>query len=296
MHSYRCYGLHVHAALPLPEFVEAGAGRADVVVRYAPLPRPDEVTGRYLVRTEGSDVFYFMPDVGGMLVRDGSEILIDPAPGALERGFRFLVEGIGMGLVLHQRGRFVLHASAVACPAGVLAFIGWKGTGKSTTAAAFKAAGCPTVTDDLLVLDGVQVLPGAPHLKLWPEALAATLGEDPTTLTRIHPAVAKRQRPAEHTPEETPLPLRCIYVLDFCEEGEAVSGTPLSPREATIELTRHAYALRFMGEKGVTPRHFRQATALAQRVPVRRLKRIRSLKKLTDLTRYIEADLAGLVC
>lgn len=290
MHWYRCYGLLVHAALPLPEFVEAGQGRADVVIRYASLPAPARVEGRYQVTVTGTDLHYYMPGVGGMCVRDGREILIDPVPGAEAQGFRFLVEGIGFGVLLHQRGVLALHASAVALPEGVVAFLGHKGAGKSTTAAVLHAAGHPVVTDDLLVLDpdGGQVIPGTPHLKLWPEALDAVFDEVPEPLPRIHPAVTKRQRAGTGTAAR--LPLRALYVLDFGDGPTTIA--PLAPREATLELIRHSFALRFLKEAGVTSTHFAQAAQLARRVPVRRLTRTPALAGLPALARRIEDDLA----
>lgn len=48
------------------------------------------------------------------------------------------------------QGKVVLHASAVRCPHGVVAFIGESGVGKSTLAAHLSALGFPRLAEDLL--------------------------------------------------------------------------------------------------------------------------------------------------
>ncbi len=50
------------------------------------------------------------------------------------------------------QGRVLLHASAVACPGGVAAFVGPSGVGKSSLARALSALGLAAVADDLLPL------------------------------------------------------------------------------------------------------------------------------------------------
>jgi hypothetical protein len=50
-------------------------------------------------------------------------------------------------------GRLVLHAAAVALPAGAVLFVGAAGAGKSTLALGFDAAGVPVLADDHVVVD-----------------------------------------------------------------------------------------------------------------------------------------------
>jgi serine kinase of HPr protein (carbohydrate metabolism regulator) len=52
-------------------------------------------------------------------------------------------------VLLQQRGRLVLHASAVTVDLGVVAFMGGPGWGKSTMAAAMYARGHSIVADDV---------------------------------------------------------------------------------------------------------------------------------------------------
>lgn len=296
MHSYFSYGLHIQSELAMPE-LSPGSGAVDVSVRFARLerPRPEEMESYYLVRETPEGIFYFMEHIGSVWIRDGREILIDPLPGAEERGFRFLVSGIAMGLLLHQRGFLTLHASSVAVGDGAVAFTGWKGMGKSTLAASLHARGHAIITDDLLVLsvepDGVQVVPGFPTLKLFPDSAAASLGDDPEALPRIDVKGEKRSRATHAGFRQAALPLKAIYVLDYLDEGTEHAIEPLPPRQACVELVRHSFALRLLQKQGVSAAHLRQCSQVVEQVPVSRLWRVRSLDGLAGLATLIETDL-----
>lgn len=298
MNVYSAYGLNIHSALPLPELLPVEAA-ADVVIEYGRLEMPRFEDTYYIIRVDGDVISLFMEDVGAVQVQAGCKIVIDPLPGAEELGFRFLVTGMAMGLLLYQRGVFTLHASAVAMGDKAIGFVGAKGMGKSTTAAALFQQGYPIVTDDLLVLDlagrqdEVFVRPGYPHLKLWPESIAATLKDNPDTLSRVHPEATKRVRLTTQGFSKTFLPLRCIYVLDS-GPGSEMTITSLPDGEACIELIRHSYAVRMLQQRGATPDHLQQCASLIKRVPIRRLNRANTLSRLEDLVACIESDVARL--
>lgn len=290
-YRYSAYGLGVHSVLPLPELVAGGAGR-DVVVRWGIVDRiPSDViaTGECF-HTSSDEAYLFWRDVGRLLVREGREIIADPAPWA-ERGvLRLFILGPALAVLLHQRGRLVLHASAVAVDGGAVVFLGGPGWGKSTLAAALFARGHGILADDVTAVDAdassPTVFPGFPQLKLWPEA-AAALGDGPETLPRIHPMLEKRARPAGRGFPEAPLPLKRIYVL---ARGPAHVLELLRPQEALVELVRHSYCARLLNGRDAR-RHFLHCASLANRVPVCRLKGERSLSALPNLAQLVEEDL-----
>ena len=297
MFDYTAYGLEIRSAFPLPSLLPGRGREPDVVVRRAELapPREEEVDGITFTRATDRDVYYFVRGAGGVLARDGREILADPLPGPTEAGFHNLVTGIGLGLALHQRGASSLHASAVAVDGGAVGFFGWKGMGKSTTAGALYRRGHRVVTDDVLVLrhhdDGVEATPAFPSLKLWPQS-AEALGDDPEALPRLHPAAEKRSRAVADGFAPGPLPLRALYVLDFDDGPLRVEAVPA--REACVELLRHSFSLRILGEAAATPAHLAWTARLAARVPVRRLVRERRLEALDAVADCVEEDLASL--
>ena len=297
MYSYVAYGLGIQSELPLPE-LGVGEAAPDVVLRLGKVDRtPLELDAQ-------GDGFWATADeacrslanVGTCLVWRGREIIVDPVPGADERVLRLSILGPAFALLLHQRGRFVLHASAVESAGGAVAFTGGSGWGKSTLAAALHARGCALVADDLTAIavspECSTVFPGFPQLKLWPEAVAS-LGEAPEALPQIHPDFDKRARRAIRGFSYRRLPLRRIYLLG---EGPGPTIEPLQPHEALIALMPHWYGFRFgdrllqVGDAAAS--HFRQCATLANSVSVHRLIRPRQLRALGDVVSLVEGDLA----
>lgn len=298
-HRYLGYGLGIHSYLPLPELVLAETN-PDVRVCQG------EVSCSQWYGTASSIRWGAAPDgevrlhheeVGKVLVRGGREIIVEPTLSVDERVLRLFILGPALSLLLHQRGLLVLHASAVAVRGSAIAFLGMKGSGKSTMAAAMYLDGHGLVADDAVAVDfestgGPTVVPGFPQLKLWPDA-AAALSVDPEELSRLHRQTEKRvRRVAAHGFQQSPLPLRCIYVL---AEGESPEIEHFGLYDAFVELVRHSYVARFdrlLEITGTIATHFRQCVSLASRVPVRRLKRPRSLAALHVLVELVGNDLA----
>ena len=297
MYSYAAYGFTLRSELALPE-LDVGASAPDVVLRLGTVGRRPlelDAQGDGVWATTG-EACRSVKNVGTCLVRWGREIVVDPAPGVDERVLRLSILGPAFALLLHQRGCFVLHASAVQCGDGAIAFTGGSGWGKSTLAGAFHARGSALLADDLTALrigTGCStVLPGFPQLKLWPEA-AASLGRVPAALSQLHPEFDKRACGARQGFSHRPLPLRRIYLL---AEGPDLVIAPLRPQEALIALMPHWYGFRFgdrllqVGDAAV--RHFRQCAALANSVSVHRLTRPRQLGALGDVVDLVEEELA----
>ena len=153
LRSYTAYGLHLHATLPLPELtVVADGAPPDVSILFGKLPPPPpelpDEGGGVLLTPEG--VYFYWRDFGAFLVREGREILIDLLPGVGMQAVRLPLLGCVLGVLLHQRGLFTLHASAVSVGGAAVAFIGAKHAGKSTMAAALHARGHAMLADDVL--------------------------------------------------------------------------------------------------------------------------------------------------
>jgi len=299
-YSYHAYGLSIQSALALPELA-GGEGPADVSVRFGSLNAylPGALQGERTVFADANEVFLYWPWAGGYLIRNGSEIILDPLPGLDERVIRLFLLGAGFATLLHQRGLLTLHASVVRSSDGAaIAFLGWKGRGKSTMAGAMERHGWSLVADDVspIRFDAAcpVVIPGFPQLKLWPDS-AVSLGEDIDSLPLLHPQLEKRARVTDGLFSLAPVPLCRIYSL---AEGSAIEIAPLAPQEAFKELMRHSYANHFLYQnkllKGTetSARHLTQCSALIAAVPVAHLSRPLSLSALPDVVRAVEADLA----
>jgi hypothetical protein len=295
MFSYYICGLGITSSFPLPEALEAEAG-SDVTIRRGKvdnLPEDSDVA-HHSFRASSDEICLCWKDVGAFLIKGGREIIIDAPDDIDEKILRLFLLGRVLGSLLHQRGLLVLHASAVTVDDGAVAFLGGKGYGKSTTAAAMYTFGHTLVTDDILALqvDDVAlpvVFPGYPQMRLWPEA-AESLGDSVETLPRLHPDFEKRARQAARGFSSTPLPLRRIYLL---ADGESHKIEPLRPQEAFLEVVRHSYAVKLLEATETNSRHFLQAKKLIDSVPVFRLSRPESLTGLPELVRLVKEDLVS---
>lgn len=298
---YSAYGINISSEIYIPELSGGEREDSQVKIRYGKVENPIPNSKKYssvLERCKGGFLCY-INKVGGVKVKDGSKIIASPESRSTETGFRFLVSGVALGLLLHLRGRTTLHASAAAIQGRAVAFIGHSGTGKSTTAAALHARGHPIVTDDLLVLNtngnSVQAYPGFPHLKLTPESIAKSVNEDPDCIPKIDPKGPKHSFAAEKNFLEDPLPLQCIYALDYQEESaDADTTSPYSEevqgKEAIIELVRNSYIARLFPEEAISEQHLKCSAGLSKTVPVRRLHRKKSLGDLPNLASFIEQE------
>jgi len=289
---YVAYGLGIHSAVELPELTPAST-EPDVVIQpghVANVPS-DPASGDGPLRASADEASVHWPEAGTFLLRRGREITFDPRPGVSSGLLRLYLLGPVLGLLLHQRGLFVLHASAVALDGGVVAFLGHSGRGKSTTAAMLHARGGAVVADDAVAVDlaapgGPAALPGFPQLKLLPDAVTA-LGEDPASLPRVHPEDEKRARRVSAI-VTTPQPLRRLYVLT---DAESLDLEPLHGHAAVFEVLQHSFVAPALEQLG-SSRFLAECTRLADAVPVRRLRRPRSLAGLERLAALVEADAA----
>lgn len=299
MYSYTAYGLLIHSDIELPELIEAAgetacAASLRLYIRVGKIDRarpPDADPSAPFWATPDA-VFLQYPTAAAYLVCSGREIAIDPQPEVDPRIVRLFLLGPALAVLLHQRGLLVLHASAVRMNGGAVAFVGDKGMGKSTMAAAMNARGHALVADDIVAIDMAGdvplAYPGFPQLKLFPES-AAQLTADARGLPRLHPEFDKRAARAESNFTQDPLPLAGVFEL-IDADHEAVEAPP--PQQAFMQLVRHSYLLSLLPQTNGQQSHFRQAVRVAARVPVRRLLRRRSMADLPEVARLVEESLA----
>jgi hypothetical protein len=296
IHSYIAYGLRIHSAVLLPEFAPAHVESPDVVVRVGSVNRraPAGHSGNdYYCELTQDEAYFFWESVGSFVVRAGREVVIDARPGADEAAIRAALEGVVFGCVCHQRGLLALHASALVVDGSAVAFLGAKGQGKSTMAAALYRRGHTLLTDDVLVIDDgatrtPEVLPAFPQLKLWPNAASASLGDDAESLPRLTARSEKRTRRAADGFSHARVPLGRIYLLD---QGSSPTITPVEPQEAVLAVIAQSYVARVFPEflQGTeAASHLLRCSRLATKVPVYRLQRPADLSLLHAVAQLVE--------
>jgi hypothetical protein len=183
--------------------------------------------------------------------------------------------GAPLALALAERGIYLLHAAALATPAGAVALAADSGVGKSTLAAAAAAdtaqRGWTRIADDLLpVRLGArpEALPHFPQLKLAP--------------AEQYPAAAAER-----------LPLAAVVELDrLAPAAEPPASQRLGPAAAALALARATAAARlFDGE--LLAAHLAACAAAAECLAVARLSYPGGLGRLGAALDRLAAELAG---
>jgi hypothetical protein len=227
--------------------------------------------------------------------------LLDPA-------YDYLVEirllGPVLSFWLERQGIPALHASAVAVRGQAVAFLSTNKGGKSSLAASLLQASYPLLTDDILPVeytDGAFLgRPGYPALRLWPDEAQHFLGhyED---LPLVHPELAKRRVPVG--PDgfgafcDVAQPLACLYLperRDPAARETAVEITPVSLRDAVIELVRHSFTARLVEALGLQAQRLDFFARLVRHVPLRRLVYPSGFEHLPSVRNAILKDLESL--
>jgi hypothetical protein len=292
---FSAYGLTLASDLPLPELL-SGEGRADIYIEVARRESiaPYEHSRILCVNASQSQVHLTWGAVGDLLIEEGRRITIVPRPDADEAALRLFVLGAGLGVLLHQRGMLVLHASGVAIHDRIAGFIGAKGWGKSTTAASLHQRGNALISDELLVIGfddqgQPRVIPGSPQIRLWSDSLVS-IGGDPDSAVRVRSGIEKYNVNATYFAAEA-LPFHCLYLLDG---GEELAIQAMSHSEAFFGVIPHLYVCRFgtpFLQSTNTARAFQQLNLLLKRIKVKRLLRQWNLNLLPDIAQRIEQDI-----
>ncbi len=292
---FAAYGLTIASALPLPElFLGEGGANVHIEIARSGGIAPHEHSPILYVDASPNRVHLIWGAVGDLLIEDGCRMTIVPRPDAEEDALRLFVLGAGMGVLLHQRGMLVFHASGVAIHDQVVGFIGAKGWGKSTTAASLHQRGHALITDELLVVrfdarNQPQVIPGPPQIRLWSDALAST-GGDPNSAVRVRSGIDKFNFNAVNIAAKA-LPFHGFYLLDA---GEKFAIQPMSPSEIFFGIIPHLYVsgfgTQFLQSTGAI-RAFQQLNFLLKKITVKRLLRQWNLGQLPDIARRVEQDI-----
>ncbi|ESP90003.1 hypothetical protein [Candidatus Halobonum tyrrellensis] len=277
---YSAYDLTIRSTFDLPELPSVERDESDIDVEFVhgavePVPESVEgVGGRRIEATAGACRLTY-ESVGSFLVEGGRRIVCDPLSGDVpERDvFRRLLENEMLGLILYQRDHLVLHASAVSVDGRAAVFLGPRGAGKSTTAAAFQTNGYPMLEDDVVGIrfddDGPTVVPGVPQLRLKPDA-AAALGVTEASTPAPDSWYEKRYLQVDEVPD--PAPLAWCYLL---RDGDQVGLEEVSGSDRLLELISRTHARGLLSDTEQSPDHFEQCSRVAQMIRFGELKRPR---------------------
>lgn len=293
MYSYKAHGLTIKSEIKFPELIE-GRPKSDVMIKYGNVNYSSKkvlsqgvfrVASHYLLTDDS--VYLIWNDITICQIVEGNEIMVNPETGIEIEFLRALILGPAMGILLHQRGRLVLHASAVKINDSAVAFMGHNGAGKSTTTFSFMNSGYPLVADDILSVEfreGVPyVFPGLPRIKLWPESLE-TLNNELESFP-IHSESRKRSYRVNNFFDHI-LPLKQIYII---ENSEKTFLESISKQEALIELLRNSYCANiFQNSEQAT--NLGEYAKIVKNVDIKQLNIKKDLDKIPQMVNLVEKD------
>lgn len=294
MHFYRVAGLTVASEIELPGAIAAAQTSApDIAVRAGQVPEAlPHASARGPTWEIAGDRFLFrIPNVARFLLTGGREIVFEAAAGAQAADVSIFLVGTVLGILLHQRGQVVLHASAVRVNGKAVLFCGPSGAGKSTLAAALAQRGFPLVADDFCAITvseagTVTVQPDGRNLKLWAQAIQKLdLAE-----RRGAPVRNRLQKyfvePAAIFTE--PLPLGTVYALREARPPHNAGIERPNVVDAALILRRTAYRPLLVNRMGQKADYFRAATAIANAAGIFRLTRAFNFASMPELVAQLE--------
>ena len=291
-------GLTVRSDFDLPELIacESAAERADIAITRGTVPESLGDSEQPLQEAEVNpeEVLITIPGVARYLVSSGTRILVEAVSAARERDIRLFLLGSALGAVYFQRGHLPLHASVVIIDGAAVAFAGDSGAGKSTLATWLNRHGHPLLCDDVCVIrfdSGSEPLayPGFPRLKLWDDALEA-LDIENRDLQRDYLRADKFHLNVPENFWMDPVPLRQIYILEFSEDGGPAETEPISPARAVPLLRNNTYRCQYISGLGLVRQHFLDCVRLAEKVPVKILRRPRDHALMEECGQLIEKE------
>jgi hypothetical protein len=296
MPSYFIGGLRVASDFPLPGAIPqtCESAAADVSIRHGSVPMALNGASESGPTWEMAGETFLLrgPRLARFLITAGRAIVVEKEPGVTDHDAAAFVLGSAFGILLHQRGALVLHASAVARDGRTLVVCGASGAGKSTLAAALCRAGFAFVTDDICVIkpDASQrpmALPDGRRLKLWKESidrldLAPLCGEavrESFEKYYIDPVDARAES----------LPLAAIYVLREARPPLEAGIQPLALPDALRTLDCEAYRPGLRAKIGHKPEMLASAAAMLGHAKMFLLVRPRGFEHLEETVAKLRA-------
>ena len=301
MHSCTISGLSVLSDIALPGTLSSHptAGAPEVVIRSGAVPLELENSQSIGMtwQLSGEHFLLRMPGIARFLLTSGREIVFEVEGGTAESDIAIFLVGTVFGILLHQRGRIVLHASAVRVGDKAVLFSGPSGAGKSTLAAALVKQGFPFVTDDVcavLVNDKGRpmVQPDGRQLKLWEQAV------DKLDLASNRGAPVRDQlrkyfvEPGDV--HETALPLGALYFLREARPPHAAGIERPNIVDAALLIRGGAYRPSLVRRMNQRADYFRAATAITNHAGLFFLTRPLDFAEMPNGTASLRAHWAAL--
>ncbi|OYY71818.1 HPr kinase/phosphorylase [Sphingomonas sp. 28-63-12] len=218
-HLYRSAGLMLASDIALPGQVPAPAdARPAIRIERGPVPRglDGAIAGGPTWQYNERQILLDIPTIGQFLIEDGCSIRYAPDSCATPADVAAFVAGTILGILLHQRGTILIHASAIEIGGCAVLFTGPSGAGKSTLTAALGQRGYRQFADDQCAVSidpagRVWVASDGAAPRLWTQSIAA-LALDDRPKEAVRPNIEKYHLEA-HPDSPASLPFGALYSL-----------------------------------------------------------------------------------
>lgn len=269
MYFYKAYGLKISSEIKLPELSDDEPGNGvDLTIRVAEIKLPKlnktmihrrGIRASFAIGSTGN-LFLFWPDVASFEAIDGQVLAVHSFTDDPNLLSLFTVSE-ALGLILYQRGLFLLHASSVQIGDEAWCFMGVPGAGKSTTAAAFIKAGCKMLSDDLTAIrfdagGKAYIIPAYPQLKIWDNTVNG-LSYDKAALKPVSEGVNKFSFQPKDNFSHEPVQLGQIFFIHRAMNRPTLAE--LSASDIPIKMLKNfPLPLRLLTEDSLK-QHFLQS-------------------------------------
>lgn len=278
--AYKAFGLNILSDISLPELLQTAehVDQADVIVETVDLSNKwnEWAEPQSKCITKENLVMFQVPETGTFCVENGEKIRVSPMKGFDWDKVRLYILGTCMGALLMQRKILPLHGSVVAINGKAYAFVGERGAGKSTLAAAFLKKGYQLLSDDVIAVslnkdNTPLVIPSYPQQKLWQESLRG-FGMKESQYRPIYGRESKYAVSvhAQFSPE--PLLLAGVFEL-IKSDDEKVEIQPIDGLKRLHTLFRHTYRNFLLPRLGLMEWHFHYTTKMASQLDLFQLQR-----------------------
>ncbi len=286
--QYEAFGLKIHSEIKLPELRPLKSEKSDLNIYFGKIDLSRlKVLHKGLSSKVTKDAIYrFWDEIGKFEITEDT-IRIEKVLGVNKIVLRTFLLGTVFATHLRLKGLFVLHASSINLNGNAIAFSGFKGHGKSTTASAFYNEGYPIVADDYVAIDwnniNPLVYPGFPSLRLSNES-RKVVGFD---LFKSNDKNDKTYISVPNFFSNHIIPLKKIY---FLKRGDELKITDLPPQKAFIELIKNTFGI-YMLSRSELPDNFFQCEQLVKKVNIATLKIPDSIGRISEVVKIIKEDI-----
>lgn len=297
-YRYLYCGLTVSSEIRLPELTTIDSATAqhepDIALTTGDvpetLPHADIRMPTYEIRHQRSFLLR-VPGIARYLVTWPGGVRIEAHINENDARVRTFILGTVFGLILHQRGLMVMHASAVRFGRHTLLFCGPSGAGKSTMAASLADMGGQIISDDTSVIDvskenGAIILPSMSSVKLWPDVLdmfdMEPKDKEFLSLDKYH---------IEFDGCISPAPVTHLFQLEKANPGQAGAVTFKEGRQAFHIVSKNIYRRRIIAKMQLSSRKHADAATFAANIGVGTIKRAMNLEAIHETADWLAQSL-----